>query len=258
MSERFHFDVGGERLTSFVYAPVKPLGSTLLLGHGASTGQKDPFMVDFAHGLAERGVLVVTYEFPFMAHARRSPDHHDVLEACCRAAIVGAQQCRPKNRLFIGGKSLGGRVASDVVAAGGDEVADLAGIVVLGYPLHPVGKPAASRGRNLRDLQVPMLVVQGTRDVFGTPDELRRVVGTLPRGSEIHLVDGGDHSFAVSRRSPQTQREVNGGIQDEIARWISETASASKAAVSAPLRPRPIASRVRAQLRMLRRSAGSP
>ena len=266
MSEQFHFEVDGEKLSAIVYSAVKPLGSTLLLGHGASAGQRDRFMVDYATGLAERGVLVVTYDFPFMEHGRQKPDSSDVLAACCRAAIIAARQCRPKNRLFIGGKSLGGRVATEVAAAGGDEVDDLSGIVLLGYPLHPVGKRAASRGRHLLDLQVPVFFVQGTRDVFGTPDDLRDLLGALPLDSEVHVVSGGDHSFTVPKRGPLTQSQVHAEIMDDVARWIAAVPSAAKATARPKVkatrrvraRPQPsaarAASRVREGLRSLRRS----
>jgi predicted alpha/beta-hydrolase family hydrolase len=253
MPERFHFQTNGQRLTALVYPAAKPIGATLLLGHGVSAGQKSRFIVAYAAGLAERGVLVVTYDFPFVEHGRHGPDRDEVLQASCRAAIVAARQCRPKNRLFVGGKSLGGRVASEVVAAGGDEVGDLGGLVVLGYPLHPLGKRGVTRSRHLRDLSVPVLFVQGTRDPFGTPDELRGILQSLPRGSELHVVDGGDHSLFVPRRGPETQEQAEDAIQDEIARWISVVASAPSA--RPPARPRPIASRVRTQLRFLRRRA---
>lgn len=254
MAERFFFEVEGERLTALAYRPTKPIGSTLLFGHGVRGGQHDRFVTEYAAGLAERGVLVVTYDFPFVEHGRRNPDHDEVLQASCRAAIVAAQQCRPKNRVFVGGKSLGGRVASEVVAAGGEDVADVAGVVVLGYPLHPLGKPKISRARHLGDLGVPILLVQGTRDPFGTPEELRPLFASLPKGSKIHTVDGGDHSFAVGKRGHLTQREVDSGVQDEIAGWLSEIASLPK---TARARPRPIASRLGAQLRTLRRTASS-
>jgi hypothetical protein len=257
MSEQFHFDVDGERLTALVYTARKPIGSTLLLGHGASGGQRDRFIIDYATGLALRGVLVVTYDFPFIEHGHKRPDRDEVLQASCHAAIAAARQCRPKNHLFIGGKSLSGRVATEVAAAGGEEIDELAGLVVLGYPLHPLGKPVAQRPPHLRELRAPALFVQGTRDPFGTPDELRGVAAKLQTGSEIHAVDGGDHSFSVPRRGPLTQGEVHAGIQDEIARWISEVASAPRALSSDPRRPRPIASHLRTQLRALRRSASS-
>jgi len=267
MSERFRFDVDGEKLTAIVYPAHKPLGSTLLLGHGASAGQRDRFMVDYATGLAERGVLVVTYDFPFMEHERRRPDSSDVLAACCRAAIVAARQCRPKNRIFIGGKSLGGRIAAQVAAAGGDEVYDLAGLVLLGYPLHPVGKRAGSAARHLDGLRVPVLFVQGTRDPFGTPDDLHDLLGALPKGSEVHAVSGGDHSFSVPKRGTQTQGEVRAEILDDVARWIAAAPAVAKAQPKVKAtprvraRPQPTAARaashVRDRLRSRRRSAGA-
>jgi alpha-beta hydrolase superfamily lysophospholipase len=154
MTERFSFDVDGERLTALAYHPKKPMGATFLLGHGASAGQRDTLITEYAAALAERGVLVVTYDFPFIERGQERPDRDEVLQAACRAAIVAARQCRPKNRLFVGGKSLGGRVASEVVEAGGEEeeIDDVAGVVILGYPLHPLDSPrhvarGASRGR---------------------------------------------------------------------------------------------------------------
>jgi len=251
MTERFRFDVGGEKLTALVYTPVKPVGSTLLLGHGASAGQRDQFIVDYATALAKRGVLVVTYDFPFMQHERKKPDPGEVLEECCRAAIVAARECRPKNHLFVGGKSLGGRIASEVVAAGGEDVDDVAGVVVLGYPLHPMGKPAAARARHLLDLTVPLLIVQGTHDVFGTPTELRRILRELPRGSEVHAVEG-DHSFKAPKNGALTQREIQDELQDEVARWITEVAAMGQHTWS---RSRPVAQRMSTQLRALRRRA---
>jgi uncharacterized protein len=267
MTERFSFEVDGEPLSATVYRPAKPSGCTFLMGHGTRAGQKDKLVVEFAIELAERGVLVVTYDFPFTAHGRRTPDRHEVLEATCRAAVVAARQCRPKNRLFIGGKSLGGRIACEVAAAGGEEVDDLAGIVLLGYPLHAIGKPQAPQWGHLRDVTVPVLIVQGTRDVFGTPEELRPALDVLPETSEIYAVDGGDHSLAVPRHGGHTQEQAHAVIQDEIAQWMAEISGVpaspapnvahAKAGRVAHAKARPIASRVATQLRALRRHAGS-
>lgn len=256
MPERFHFDAEGERLTALHYQATKPLGFTLLLGPGASAGQHADFVVDYATGLARRGVLVVTYDFPFTEHGRRSPDRSEVLDLCCRAAIVAARECRPKNRLFIGGKSLGGRVACDVAATGGAEVDELAGLVLLGFPLHAIGRPETPRWGLMRELRVPALIVQGMRDVFGTPEELRPVLATLAKGSKIHAVEGGDHSFSVPARAKQTQGQTHAAIQDEIARWMSAVALAPSAS-PAPAKRRPIASRLGAQLKALHRGASS-
>lgn len=254
MPDLFHFDVDGEHPTALAYPAVAPLGKTLLFGHGARAGQKDPLITSFAIGLAERGVLVVTYEFPFIEHGRRTPDSNDVLEACCRAAIVAARQRAPHNQLFIGGKSLGGRVAAEVAAVGGEEVDDLAGLVLLGYPLHPVGRPTASRSPHLRELRVPTLFAQGTRDVFGTPEELRAYVGAaLPAASEFHAVDGGDHSFEVATRTGVTREDVLAELQDEIVRWMSVVGAGHPALGRGP-RLRPIEAGRGAQLQALPRA----
>jgi predicted alpha/beta-hydrolase family hydrolase len=260
MTERFRFEVDGERLDALVYRPLKPIGATLLLGHGASSGQDGQFMRTYAADLAERGLLVVTYDFPFMARGRRRPDPDEVLQATCRAAIAAARQCRAKNRLFVGGKSLGGRVAAEVVAAGDEEVADVAGVVLLGFPLHPIGRRAPSRSHLLRSLAKPVLFVQGTRDVFGTADELRPIAERLPSGSEIHAVEGGDHSFVVthngSKRASRTDGAVEAEIDDEIVRFVERLAPTSPEARPLPFAKR-VSTRVRSRLRALRHGAST-
>jgi predicted alpha/beta-hydrolase family hydrolase len=250
MPEQFHFTADGERLTATAYhAAGKPLGVTLLLGHGSATSQHDPFMLDYATGLAERGVLVVTYDSPFLEYHRSTPDGGERLETVYREAISAARQCRPKNRLFIGGKSLGGHVASKVVAAADDDTADVYGLVVLGYPLHPIGE-RGHHAHHLYELDVPMLVVQGSRDVFGAPEELRAIVEQLPEGSELYVVEGGDHSLSASSDEAR-RRQVHGAAQDEIARWLAIVAER-------PLRSRPKRAAVRQhvgdQIGSLRRS----
>jgi predicted alpha/beta-hydrolase family hydrolase len=260
MTERFRFQVDGERLTAMVYRPLKPIGATLLLGHGATSGQEGPFMRTYAADLADRGLLVVTYDFPFMAQGRRRPDSDEVLQATCRAAIAAARQCRAKNRLFVGGKSLGGRIAAEVVGAGGDDVSDVAGVVLLGFPLHPIGRRAPSRANLLRSIAKPVLFVQGTRDVFGTADELRPIADGLPQGSEILPIEDGDHSFVLmrdgGRRASRVNGEIEAEIDDEIVRFVERIAPAAPEASPRPLHfARRVSSRVRSHLRAFRRSA---
>src|SRR5689334_3003217 len=174
----------------------KRRGVTLVLGHGAGADQTSPFMVGFAEGLSARGVDVVTFNFLYTEQGRRAPDVNDKLEACYRAAIAAARGLRrlKENRLFIGGKSLGGRIASQVAAAGLD---GLAGLVFLGYPLHPPGKPEQLRAAHLPQIQARMLFAQGTRDPFGSPAELRAVIKKLKLRATVYEVTGGDHSFTV-------------------------------------------------------------
>ncbi len=203
-------------------APGGParLGVTLLLAHGAGAGQTSGFMVAFASGLAARGIDVVTFNFSYTERGRRIPDPPRRLEACYRAALASTR-ARAGNRdspVAIGGKSLGGRIASHLAVA--TELEDLVGLVCLGYPLHPPGRPEKRRVAHLPDIRVPMLVVQGTRDTFGTPDELRPWLAPLGRAVTLHEVAGGDHSFKVPKRGPVLQSDVYDHAQDAVAGWL--------------------------------------
>jgi predicted alpha/beta-hydrolase family hydrolase len=148
-------------------------GVTLILGHGAGAGQTSGFMVAFATALAERGIDIVTFNFLYSELRRRIPDPNARLESCWRAVIetVRSRITSNADRLAIGGKSMGGRIASQVAAG---EARGLAGLVFLGYPLHPPGRPDRLRAAHLGDVKAPMLFVQGTRDPFGTPPSCSR------------------------------------------------------------------------------------
>lgn len=209
-----------EAVTALVYPAggKKRLKTTVLLGHGAGAGQTSEFMVSFAGGLAARGADVVTFNFPYTEQGRRAPDRNEKLEGCYRAAIATARDHSKRNHLIIGGKSLGGRIASQVAAGG---IADLAGLVFLGYPLHPPGKPDQLRSEHLARIKAPMLFVQGGRDPFGTPDELRPVIEKLRLRATLYAVEGGDHSFSVPKKWPVSQAEVYAAAMDEIARFIA-------------------------------------
>jgi hypothetical protein len=205
--------------------------ATLVLAHGAGSSQSSDFMVAFATGLANRGLNVVTFNFPFTEHGKKLPDPQPVLEACYRAVLAQAV-ARPAGGalpLFIGGKSLGGRMASHVAAARDvdDAATDtwwdrLRGLVFLGYPLHPPGKPQQVRVSHLPHIVHPMLVVQGAKDAFGTPAELRLFFDVLQAPCEIYAVEQGNHSLEVPKRSGLSQVAVFGAAQDRIAAWISE------------------------------------
>jgi uncharacterized protein len=223
MAEKLQIHVNAtERVSGLLYAANRPQrrGVTLLLGHGAGADQTSAFMVSFAEGIAARGIDTVTFNFLYTEQGRRAPDTAAKLEACCRAAIDAARGLRKlkANRLLIGGKSLGGRIASQVAATGVDH---LAGLVFLGYPLHAPGKADQPRTAHLPGIPAPMLFAQGTRDPFGTPDELRAVIKKLKLRATLHEVAGGDHSFTVLKSSPVSQEEVYAATQDAIARWVT-------------------------------------
>jgi predicted alpha/beta-hydrolase family hydrolase len=194
-----------------------PAAASLILAHGAGAGQRSAFIVTFAQGIAALGVDVITFDFPYISQKRRIPDRGPALEACYRAVIETVRREIDSGRrfLFIGGKSMGGRIATQVAAG-----VPVAGLVLLGYPLHPPGRPTVLRTAHLPGVHRPMLFVQGSRDNFGMPAELNPILAGLSPPPTLHVVAGGDHSLKVSRRDPQEQMAVYDDVQQTIVRWI--------------------------------------
>ena len=181
-------------------------------------------MVRFATGMAQRGIHTATFDFPYMAARRGAPDKPAVLEAAWRAAVDAARGPFEGVPLFIGGKSMGGRIASHIASQG---TPGLAGLFFLGYPLHPPGAPAKRRDAHLPAIAEPMLFVQGTRDTFGTADEIAALLPTL-RHATLHVVADGDHSFKVRARSGQKPDQVLDGIMDVVAAWMLSPAAGAR------------------------------
>ncbi len=215
-------------MTATVFpAEGQALDALLVFAHGAGAGQGHPFMTSYAGGLAARGITVVTFNFPYIEKRRRTPDRAPVLEEAFRKAVVGAV-ARPETKgsnVFIGGKSMGGRMATHVGAYldKWPDVAKPSGIIAFGYPLAPPrGKRTGDRVSHLKTLTVPTLVVQGTRDPFGGPDEVKEAVfeGGATPAIEILPVEGGDHSFAVLKSKGRDQNAVHAEILDAVAAWI--------------------------------------
>jgi predicted alpha/beta-hydrolase family hydrolase len=198
--------------------------TTLVLAHGAGAGQDSRFMTQFADGLASRGVDVLTFNFLYTEQRRRIPDRTEKLEACYRAAVSAARNHGPfsRNAVFMGGKSMGGRIATHLAAAAGSDAAanGIRGLVLLGYPLHPPGKPDQLRAAHLEKIRVPMLFVQGSRDPFGTPAELQPIVERLGADVTLYVVENGDHSLAPPRKGPRTVDQIHGDLQDMIVDWL--------------------------------------
>jgi predicted alpha/beta-hydrolase family hydrolase len=219
-----------EHVTALAYrAPSgRRLGVTVILAHGAGADQTSAFMVHFAAALAARGIDIVTFNFLYTEQGRRLPDKNDKLENCWRAVIAAVRNAPHAGkgrdevrRLVIGGKSMGGRIASQIASqsAWAGE-AGIAGLVFLGYPLHPPGRPDKLRSEHLGRIRAPMLFVQGSRDAFGTPDELRAALSDVKASADLYAVEGGDHSFKVPKRGEMTQDQVYDAVLDEIVRWL--------------------------------------
>ena len=215
-----------EAVTALVYPADKKnhAGITVVLGHGAGANQTSGFMRMFAKGLASRGLDVMTFNFIYMEQGRSVPDQKGKLEACFRAVIETALKHRKlkKNGLVIGGKSMGGRIASQVMAGEEKEAfADnVSGLVFLGYPLHPPGQSLKLRVEHLEHIHKPMLFVQGTRDALGTPDEIQPYIKNLRPAAKIYAIEGGDHSFKAPKKFGTPQEQVFENAMDEIDRWV--------------------------------------
>jgi hypothetical protein len=222
MPDRFRVEVAPSKyVTAIDYSPAawNRAGVTLILGHGAGADQTSGFMVAFATALADRGIDLVTFNFLYTELGRRIPDPNARLESCWRAVIEAVRDriTFRADKLALGGKSMGGRIASQVAAGG---AGDLAGLVFLGYPLHPPGRPDRLRAAHLRDVKAPMLFVQGSRDAFGTPAELQPIISQLEPPADLFVVDGGDHSFKVPKSIGVKQQDVYRAIQDRIETWL--------------------------------------
>lgn len=222
MADSFTFDVATHgATTALVYRASEPIGSTLILAHGAGSSQTHPFIVDMASRIARRGIDVVTFNFLYTERGRKMPDRSNLLEACWHAAIasVRARGGLPTERLFCGGKSMGGRIASNIAVSAAGEGLTLSGLVFLGYPLHPAKKPKVRRDEHLPRVPFPMLFVQGSRDELGDAAEIRKVIRRLP-GSSLHVVQGGDHSLAL------LQRDGGAAAQEEALERAAEAIAA--------------------------------
>ena len=238
-SQEFKIQINeSDSVTALLYPADKKtrVGTTILLGHGAGAGQLTPFMRLFAKGLAERGFDVLTFDFVYMEQRKKVPDRNDKLELCYRAVIDAAAKHKKLkgNRIIVGGKSMGGRIASQVAAylanhlTAGDNlggVADtwlrptLTGLVFFGYPLHPPGRPDKLRDAHLPDIKAPMLFIQGSRDAFGSEEEICALIKRLKLNATLHAVAGGDHSLKAPKSAGRTQQEVYESVLDEVDGW---------------------------------------
>jgi len=190
--------------------------TVVVLGHGAGGTRHTPMLVALAEDLASSGRAALLYNFVYSEAGRRRPDPPAVLErTAAEAAEVGLERSGAA-RLVVGGRSMGGRIASQVVAGGGR--AD--GLAFFGYPLHPPGQPRKLRDAHLGRVAAPMLFVQGTRDAFAREDLIRDVLARLGHRAERHLVEGADHSFGVRKSSGRTSAEVTAEVRGALFDWL--------------------------------------
>lgn len=196
---------------STAWHPPAHGGVYFVIGHGAGGNMHTPDLVALADGLAGRGIGAVRFNFLYAEDKRKAPDRQAVLESCYRAV---AENVRARaTTLFLGGRSMGGRIASHLVASG----TPARGLVFYSYPLHPPGQPQRLRDAHLYAITVPMLFIQGTRDAFAQPELLSRTLARL-RTATLHTIDGADHSLRVTGRSSD---DVRAELIGTTAEWIA-------------------------------------
>ena len=212
---------GGESVSAVIAEPDagSALRTVVILAHGAGNDMSNPLLSAVHEGLATSGFVCVKFNFPYTQAGRRAPDRAPVLEDCYRH-VIAAVRNDPRamnSRIVIGGKSMGGRMASHLAAQG----EDVAGLLFLGYPLHPPGKVEQLRVAHLPKIRVPMLFFVGTRDPLCRLDLLQETCKQLRAPAVLHVIDGGDHSFAVPKRTGRDARDVCAEIVRVSAEWLA-------------------------------------
>jgi predicted alpha/beta-hydrolase family hydrolase len=189
-----------------------------VFAHGAGAGMHHTFIADIAKGLAQRDIATLRFQFPFMEQGSKRPDTPKVAHAAVRAAVREASRRLPGVPLFAGGKSFGGRMTSQAQAE--QPLAGVRGLVFVGFPLHPAGKPSTDRATHLSDIRVPMLFLQGTRDTLAESALIAGTVAQLGGDATLHVVDDADHAFHVLARSGRKDAEVREEMLNAMALWM--------------------------------------
>ena len=212
----------GQQVSGLFNAATKAR-ACYVLAHGAGAGMRHPFLTQVANGLASHGIATVRYQFPYMQNRSGRPDSPPVAHATVRAAVREAARLAPGLALFAGGKSFGGRMTSQAQAE--SPLPGVRGLVFLGFPLHPPGKPSDERANHLSQVQIPMLFLQGDRDEFADLKLLQPLIEKLGPRATLKLFHDADHSFHVRKSSGQTDYDIQAQMLDTIAAWINLNAN---------------------------------
>ncbi len=192
--------------------------SLLVFAHGAGAGMRHRFIEDLSQKLAGLGVATMRYQFPYMEKRVKRPDSEGVLIATVQAALIAAEKYSDGLPIFAGGKSMGGRMTSLTLAKAPTD--KLHGLIFFGFPLHAPGTPSAERGKHLADVQVPMLFIQGSRDALADLKLLKPLCAQLDGRAELFVVEGGDHSLHMAKRSGRTDDEVLDEVAAKTSSWM--------------------------------------
>ena len=207
---------GAAPVSGLLQGPTQP-SACYVMAHGAGAGMRHAFMVTMANALAVESIATLRFQFPYMEQGSKRPDAPAIAHATVRAAVREASRLLPGATLFAGGKSFGGRMTSQAQAIA--PMAGVRGLVFVGFPLHPSGKPSVDRARHLSAVQLPMLFLQGTRDLLADMGLVQGVATGLGARATLHVVTDADHAFHVPARSGRRDAEVIDELAKAIARW---------------------------------------
>ena len=219
--QRLRIDIdGASSVSALLRVPADPVKAWAgyVFAHGAGAGMAHGFMTGFANGLAERGIATLRYQFPYMEQGSKRPDAPKVAHAAVRAAVAKAAQHLPGLPLFAGGKSYGGRMTSQAQAL--SPLPGVRGLVFVGFPLHPAGKPADERAAHLFEIDRPTLFLQGTRDELCALELLQPLLLRLGERATLALFEDADHAFHVRARSGRTDGQTLDAMLDTVAGWV--------------------------------------
>lgn len=204
---------------SSIFIQSENAKALLVLGHGAGAGMTHSFMEQLAADLAAQDIATLRYNFPYMERGSRRPDSPKIVYPTILAAIAKAQELAPDLPLYLGGKSFGGRMSSQLAAMEESELKGVKGLVFFGFPLHAIGKPGIKRAEHLKEVQQPMLFLQGTRDKLAEVELIEAVCKELDNAT-LQFFEGADHSFKMLKRSGKTQEEVIVALAERMKEWI--------------------------------------
>ena len=216
--QSMHIEVAAGVAVRAVWTVPERARSAVILAHGAGNDMEHPLLREVHARLTAWGIAAARFNFPYKEAGRRAPDPLQLLERTWLAVIRELEALIRPEYLFLGGKSMGGRIASQLVASG----TTAAGLVFLGYPLHAANRPERLRAEHLSRITCPMLLVQGTRDALCRLDLLHPVLAGL-RQATLHLIEGGDHSFHLPKRARRDQQEIHREVGEIVARWVADT-----------------------------------
>jgi predicted alpha/beta-hydrolase family hydrolase len=208
-----------ERVSGLLQVPDAPR-ACYVVAHGAGAGMNHPFLAAIANGFVEQGIATLRYQFPYMEKRSKRPDNPKTAQSTVRAAVTEAAKLLPDIPLFAGGKSFGGRMTSQAQASA--PLAGVRGLIFLGFPLHPPGRPSNERAKHLSDVRIPLLFLQGTRDDFANLTLLEPLCKQLGSGATLKLFQDADHSFHVPARTGRKDADVMRELLDAASDWLGK------------------------------------